>query len=128
MATQPQGMHEVTPQWRRVFDMAYADLYPGYVKKVTAKGRTRAELDEVFCWLTGHDAEGLARLLSDGTTVERVYTDAPAWNPNAELITGSICGYKVQEITQPLVKRARQFDKLVDELAKGKAVEKVKRS
>ncbi|MBS44408.1 MAG: hypothetical protein CMH83_14835 [Nocardioides sp.] len=106
--------------------MPLADLYPAYVDKVERKGRTRAELDEVVRWLTGLDEAGLERVLGDGTTVEQFLTDA-ALPPTSDLITGSVCGVKVQEVEDPLMRRIRMLDKLVDELAKGRPMEKVLR-
>ncbi len=115
-------------RWRKVFAMPYGEIHQNYVTKVERKGRTVAELEEVIEWLTGYDHDALSSLLAEGRTMEDFFAKAPAYNPAAELITGSICGCKVQEITDPQVRMARQLDKIVDELAKGKAMEKVKRS
>lgn len=111
----------------RIFTTAVADVYPLYVAKVERKGRTQAELQEVVTWLTGFSADELARHLEDRSTFEEFFAAArmPA---EVELITGSVCGVKVQEVEDPLMRRIRQLDKVVDELAKGKAVEKVIRS
>ncbi len=111
----------------RIFSTAVADVYPLYVTKVERKGRTRDELDTVTCWLTGFDRDELERHLASGTTFEDFFADARL-NPGAELITGSVCGVKVQEVEDPLMRRIRYLDKLVDELAKGKALEKVLRT
>lgn len=111
----------------RVFTMSVASVYPHYVNKVEKKGRTVDELHEVITWLTGFDDEQLAAHLDAGTTFEEFFDQADL-NPNASLITGSICGVKVQEIEDPLMQQIRYLDKLVDELAKGKAMEKVLRS
>ncbi len=111
----------------RIFTTSVASVYPHYVNKVERKGRTRAELDEVIRWLTGFDDAQLARHLQDGTTFEDFFA-AATLNPNADQITGSVCGVKVQEVEDPLMRRIRYLDKLVDELAKGKAMEKVLRT
>lgn len=111
----------------RIFTTAVADIYPHYVAKVERKGRSEAELREAITWLTGYDDAALTRHLEAGTTFEDFFAQA-AVSPDAELITGSVCGVKVQEVEDPLMKRIRQLDKVVDELAKGKAVEKVVRT
>ncbi|MDO5633935.1 MAG: DUF2200 domain-containing protein [Micrococcus sp.] len=111
----------------RIFSIAVADVYPHYVTKVEKKGRTVAELDEVLTWLTGFDTATLHQHLEDKTTFQDFF-EAADMVPEAELITGSICGVKVQEIEDPLMRKIRQMDKVVDELAKGKAVEKIQRS
>ncbi len=111
----------------KIFTAPVASVYPLYLAKVERKGRTRAELDEVVRWLTGFDEATLGRHLDAGTTFEDFFADATL-HPNAELITGSVCGVKVQEVEDPLMRRIRYLDKLVDELARGKALEKVLRS
>ena len=111
----------------RVFAISVASVYPHYVNKVEKKGRTVAELDEVITWLTGYDDAQLRQHLQDETTFEDFFAQATL-NPNASLITGSICGVKVQEIDDPLMQKIRYLDKLVDELAKGRPMEKVLRS
>ncbi len=111
----------------RIFTTAVADVYPHYVTKVTKKGRTQAELDEVVRWLTGFDQPTLERHLAEGTTFEDFF-GAATLHPDSVLITGSVCGVKVQEVEDPLMRRIRYLDKLVDELAKGKAMDKVLRS
>ena len=110
----------------RIFTTSVASVYPHYVAKVERKGRTKEELDEVIEWLTGFDDAELQRHLADGTTFEDFF-DAARLNPKAELITGSVCGVKVQEVEDPLMRRIRYLDKLVDELAKGRPMEKVLR-
>ncbi|NNG96467.1 DUF2200 domain-containing protein [Gordonia araii] len=107
--------------------MPVASVYPHYVTKVEKKGRTTAELDEVIRWLTGYDDAGLRKVLDEDVDFATFFGDAPEINPNASLITGSICGYKVQEIEDPLMRQIRYLDKLVDELAKGKAMDKILR-
>lgn len=110
----------------RVFGVAVSAVYPLYVTKVERKGRTRAELDEVITWLTGMNDAELARHLEQGSTFEEFFAAAHL-NPKAELITGVICGVRVEEIDDPLMRRIRYLDKLVDELARGKPMEKVLR-
>lgn len=112
----------------RVFAAPFADIYPLYVRKVERKGRTRSELDEVIGWLTGYDAAGIERVLASGVDLETFFAEAPAPNPNAALITGVICGHRVEEIEDPVMRQIRYLDKLVDELAKGRPMEKVLRS
>ena len=111
----------------RVFAMTVASVYPLYLAKVQKKGRTQDELDEVIRWLTGFDDATLARHLADGTSFEGFFADA-ALNPNVSLITGTICGVRVETIEDPLMQRIRYLDKLVDELAKGRPMTKVLRS
>ncbi|GAB3600256.1 DUF2200 domain-containing protein [Angustibacter peucedani] len=111
----------------RIFSTAVADVYPHYVAKVERKGRTTAELDEVIRWLTGFDDAQLRQHLDDGTTFEAFFADAHL-NPAASSITGSVCGVKVQDVEDPLMRRIRYLDKLVDELAKGRPMAKVLRA
>jgi hypothetical protein len=111
----------------RIFSKSVASVYPFYVEKVEKKGRTRAELDEVIEWLTGFDEAELRRHLESGTTFEEFFAQAHI-NPNASLITGVICGVRVEHIDDPLMQKLRYLDKLVDELARGKAMEKVLRT
>ncbi len=111
----------------RVFGIPFASVYPMYVTKVERKGRTQAELDQVIEWLTGFDEAALRRHLADGTTFADFYADA-TMNPNAGLITGVICGMRVEEIEDPLMQKLRYLDKLVDELAKGRPMEKILRA
>ena len=110
----------------RIFGVPVASVYPHYVTKVTKKGRTEDELVEVITWLTGFDHDELQRHLAEETTFEDFFGQAQL-NPASELITGSVCGVKVQEVEDPLMRRIRYLDKLVDEVAKGKAMEKVLR-
>ena len=111
----------------RIFTTSVASVYPHYVTKVEQKGRTKAELDEVIEWLTGFDEAALDGHLAAGTTFEEFFAEAQL-NPNASSITGIICGVRVEEIEDPLMQKIRYLDKLVDELAKGKAMEKVLRA
>ena len=110
----------------RIFTTSVGSVYPHYVAKVEKNGRTRAELDEVIEWLTGYDEAALAACLADGTTFEDFFAGA-SLNPNAALITGAVCGVRVEEVEDPLMQRIRYLDKLVDELAKGKAMGKILR-
>jgi hypothetical protein len=111
----------------RVFKIPFASVYPHYVTKVEKKGRTKAELGEVIEWLTGFDEPALSRHLEAGTTFEDFFADA-SLNPNAPLIMGVVCGIRVEDIEDPLMQKIRYLDKLVDELAKGKAMHKVLRA
>ena len=111
----------------RIFTTSVASVYPLYVTKVERKGRTRAELDEVIRWLTGFDDSELEAHLAAGTTFEGFF-DAARLNPNVGLITGSVCGVRVQDVEDPLMQRIRYLDKLVDELAKGRPMEMILRS
>jgi hypothetical protein len=111
----------------RIFTTSFASVYPHYVTKVERKGRTRAELDEVIEWLTGFDEAALERHLAAETTFADFFADAHL-NPNTTLITGVVCGVRVEEVEDPLMQKIRYLDKLVDELAKGKAMEKVLRA
>jgi len=111
----------------RVYSMTVASVYPLYLAKVEKKGRTRDELDAVICWLTGYDERALGRHLAAGTTFEAFFAGARL-NPNAALITGVICGVRVESIEDPLMQQIRYLDKLVDELAKGPPLEKVLRN
>jgi len=111
----------------RIFSTGVATVYPLYVTKLERKGRTRAELDQVIGWLTGFDDAELRSHLESGTTFEEFFADARL-NPNASLITGVVCGVRVEEVEDPLMRRIRYLDKLVDELARGKSMDKVLRS
>ena len=111
----------------RIFTISVASVYPHYVAKVEKKGRTKAELDQVIDWLTGFDESALTDHLAAGTTFEDFFADARL-NPHASSITGVICGVRVEQIEDPLMQKIRYLDKLVDELAKGKSMEKVLRA
>lgn len=108
--------------------MPFASVYPAYVNKVTRKGRTQAELDEVIRWLTGYDEAGLQRQIDERATFDAFFTQAPAMHPNRGLITGVVCHVRVEEVEDPLMQKIRQLDKLVDELAKGRPMAKILRS
>lgn len=111
-----------------VTQMLFSKLYPLLVSKAEKKGRTRQEVDQVTAWLTGYTAEDLARLEQSDTTYGDFFRNAPALNPNRTLITGKVCGIRVEEIEDPLMREIRYLDKLVDELAKGKAMEAILRA
>jgi hypothetical protein len=112
---------------QRIARMTFASVYPMYIQKVEKKGRTKAELDRVIEWLTGFDAGKLREQIAKKATFEAFFQDA-SLNPNARLITGVICGHRVEEIENPLTRKVRYLDKLVDELAKGRKMEKVLRA
>ena len=109
----------------RIFTMPFAAVYPAYVNKAERKGRTKDEVDRVICWLTGYDPAGLLRQIEEKTDFKTFFAQAPAMHPNRSLITGVVCGVRVEAVEDPLMQKIRQLDKLVDELAKGKALEKV---
>ncbi len=111
----------------RVFKMAFAGVYPLYIKKVESKGRTKEELDTVICWLTGYNAETLQQQIDTKVDFETFFAQAPELNPNVSKITGVICGYRVENIEDKLMQKIRYMDKLIDELAKGKSMEKILR-
>lgn len=113
---------------KSVFDMSFASVYQALVNKAERKGRTRGEVDEVTSWLTGYSAEELEALMASEATYGSFLEGAPSYNPASELITGKVCGVQVETIEDPLTKRMRQLDKLVDELAKGRPMEKVLRA
>jgi len=111
----------------RIFKMSFAKIYPLYQQKLAKKNRTTAELDQVITWLTGYDAPALQRQLEQQVTIKAFFAAAPRLNPNAHLITGVICGVRVEDIADPLMQQIRYLDKLVDELAKGKSMDQVLR-
>ncbi|MCB9233281.1 MAG: DUF2200 domain-containing protein [Bacteroidia bacterium] len=111
----------------RVFKMAFASVYPHYLTKAEKKGRTKAEVDEIICWLTGYDQAALQRQIDERKDFTAFFAEAPQLNPNVSKITGVICGYRVEEIEDPLMQKIRYLDKLIDELAKGKAMGKILR-
>ncbi|MFN4295620.1 MAG: DUF2200 domain-containing protein [Brevundimonas sp.] len=112
----------------RIRRMSVASVYPHYIAKAEKKGRTRAEVDQIILWLTGYSAEALQAHLEAKATFEAFFAEAPAMNPNRFLITGVICGYRVEEIEDLFMREVRHLDKLVDELSKGKAMEKILRT
>ncbi len=111
----------------RIFGTPFAAIYPHYLAKAERKGHSKAEVDEVISWLTGYDGAELERVIADDTTLEAFFAEAPALNPNAELITGVICGLRVEEIDDPLMQKIRWMDKLVDEVARGKKMSSILR-
>lgn len=111
----------------RVYRMSFAGVYPLYIQKAEKKGRTKEEVDEIIFWLTGYNKQSLQQLINNKTDFETFFTQAPNINPNASKITGVICGYRVEEIEDPIMQKVRYLDKLIDELAKGKAMEKILR-
>ncbi len=111
----------------RIFKTPFADVYPMYVQKAEKKGRTREEVDTIIYWLTGYDGQTLQQQIDKGNDFETFFAEAPQLNPNVSKITGVICGYRVEEIEDELMQKIRYLDKLVDELAKGKAMEKILR-
>ena len=111
----------------RVFRMSFASVYPHYIRKAERKGRTKAEVDTIIHWLTGYDDRTLQQQIDKKTDFETFFKQAPRINPNVTKITGLICGYRVEEIEDKLMQRIRYMDKLVDELAKGKALDKILR-
>ncbi|MCS5719770.1 DUF2200 domain-containing protein [Herbiconiux sp. CPCC 205763] len=111
----------------RIFGTSFASIYPLYVQKVERKEHSKAEVDEVIAWLTGYDEAGLETAIADGVDLETFFADAPAMNPNSALITGVICGLRVEEIDDPLMQKIRYMDKLVDEVARGKRMTSILR-
>ncbi len=111
----------------RIFTTKFAGIYPLYVEKAERKNRTRAEVDGIICWLTGYDEAGLRQQIDEGSDMETFFAQAPAMNPNRALIKGVVCGVRVEEIADPLMQEIRYLDKLIDELARGKAMEKILR-
>lgn len=112
----------------RIFTMPFSSIYPLYIQKAEKKGRTKQEVDEIIFWLTGYDEHTLQQQISQETDVETFFKEAPLFNPNAILIKGVICGYRVEEIKDDLMRQIRYLDKLIDELAKGKAMQKILRA
>jgi len=112
----------------KVFEMSFASIYPLLLAKVEKKGKTKAQLDEIITWLTGYDDRGLATALTDGRDVKSFFARAPTKNPKRELIKGVVCGVRVEEIEDPVMREIRYLDKLVDELARGKKFENILRT
>lgn len=111
----------------KVFSMPFASVYPLYIQKAERKGRTKAEVDTLIFWLTGYDQQSLQHQIDQNADFETFFTKAPQMNANVSKITGVICGYRIEEIEDPLMQKIRYLDKLVDELAKGRAIEKILR-
>lgn len=112
----------------RIYTMSVASVYPYYIAKAEKKGRTKLEVDEIICWLTGYSQKELEEQLEKQTDFETFFTKAPQPNPSRTLITGMICGVRVEDIEEPIMQEIRYLDKLIDELAKGKAIEKILRN
>ncbi|MGO6676588.1 DUF2200 domain-containing protein [Rhizobium leguminosarum] len=111
----------------RIYSISVASVYPHYVAKAEKKGRTKTEVDEIICWLTGHSQQSLDDQLAEKTNFEDFFAQAPRMNPSRSLITGVICGVRVEDIQETTMREIRYLDKLIDELAKGKAMEKILR-
>lgn len=111
----------------RIFTMRFSSVYPLYVQKAERKSRTREEVDRIICWLTGYNQTELQRHIERGSDLETFFAQAPSFNPHASLIKGVVCGVRVEEIDDPLMQKIRYLDKLIDELAKGKALDKILR-
>ncbi len=111
----------------RIFSMKFCSVYPLYVQKAERKGRSKTEVDQIICWLTGYSAAELQIQLEQGTDFRTFFAQAPAMNPNAVMIKGVVCGVRVEEVSDPLMQKIRYLDKLIDELAKGKAMENILR-
>ena len=111
----------------QVFALKFAEVYPLYVQKAERKNRAKKEVDQVICWLTGYNQAGLQQQIKRGNDFATFFAEAPAINPNSSLITGVVCGVRVEEIEDPLMQKIRYLDKLIDELAKGKTLEKILR-
>jgi hypothetical protein len=115
------------PKKHRIYTMSFAGVYPHYIAKAEKKGRTKEEVDTIIFWLTGYNEEALTNIIENKTNFETFFNEAPSLNPNVSKITGVICGYRVEEIEDKLMQKVRYLDKLVDELAKGKAMDKILR-
>ncbi|WP_370087503.1 DUF2200 domain-containing protein [Ekhidna sp.] len=111
----------------RIYTMSFAGVYPHYITKAEKKGRTKAEVDQIIEWLTGYGEKELEKVLADKTNFEDFFAQAPKLNPNRSLIKGVVCGVRIEEIEDPLMKEVRYLDKLIDELARGKKMEKILR-
>jgi hypothetical protein len=111
----------------RIYQMPFASVYPHYVEKAERKGRTKAELDKIICWLTGYTPKALAKQITQRKDLRSFFAEAPKLNPKAKKITGVVCGVRVEELKDPLMRKIRYLDKLVDELAKGRPMEKILR-
>ena len=116
------------PTKPRIYGVSFASVYPLYIKKAEAKGRTKAEVDEIICWLTGHTTASLKKALAANLDFETFYSKAPRFQPRAKLITGVVCGVRVEDIEDKTMRRMRYLDKLIDELAKGKPMDKILRT
>lgn len=120
-------MNQDAAKNHRIYTMSVANVYPAYIAKAQKKGRTKEEVDEIFRWLTGYTQKEFEILLENQTNFETFFANAPKLNPSRKLITGIICGVRIEDITEPTMREIRYLDKLIDELAKGKAMEKILR-
>ncbi|RMF05465.1 MAG: DUF2200 domain-containing protein [Chloroflexi bacterium] len=111
----------------RIFTTAFASIYPLYIQKAERKGRTKEEVDQIICWLTGYDEEGLKKQIEQENDFETFFSQAPVINPNSSLIKGVVCGVRVEDIEDPLMQKIRYLDRLIEELARGKAMGKILR-
>ena len=111
----------------RIFTMPFASIYPAYINKAERKNRTKEKVDQIICWLTGYTLAGLKKQITKKVDFDTFFKEAPALHPNSALINGVVCGVRVEEVEDPLMKKIRLLDKLIDELAKGKAMEKILR-
>jgi hypothetical protein len=121
------GILSKTMKKPRIFSTSFAGVYPFYIQKAEKKGRSKTEVDAIICWLTGYNQQTLQQQIDNNNDFETFFTQAPQINPNASKITGKICGYRVEEIEDKLMQKIRWLDKLIDELAKGKSMEKILR-
>ena len=112
----------------RIFSIPFAKVYPMYVQKAERKERSRDEVDQIICWLTGYDQAGLEKTIEQQSDLETFFAEAPALHPNSSLIKGVVCGVRVEDVEEPLMRKIRYLDKLIDELARGKAIEKILRN
>lgn len=112
----------------KIYTMTFSSIYPLYIQKATKKNRTQEEVDQIILWLTGYDLESLKKQIDNNITFEEFFEQAPQMNPNCSLITGVICGHRVENIEDPIIQKIRYLDKLIDELAKGKKMEKILRT
>ncbi len=119
---------DAAPKKHRIYSMSFASVYPHYVAKAEKKGRTKAEVDQIVRWLTGYTQSGLIAQIKKKTSFEDFFAQAPKLNPDRSLITGVVCGVRVEDVEEPLMREIRYLDKLIDELAKGKAMEKILRA
>jgi hypothetical protein len=117
----------MTMQKHQVFGMKFAKVYPLYVQKAERKNRTKAEVDQIICWLTGYDHAGLRQQIEQESDLETFFAQSPGMHPNSALIKGVVCGVRVEEVDDPLMQKIRYLDKLIDELAKGKKMDKILR-
>lgn len=112
----------------RIYKMSFSGVYAAYIAKAEKKGRAKSKVDQIICWLTGYDQNGLDAEIAKKTDIENFFVGAPLMNPNRTLITGVVCGVRVENVEEPLMRKIRYLDKLIDELAKGKAMEKILRA